>query len=176
MLRCLSQKFEIYIDKPALQTYYLYVRRRGRPTKTRTSELGIYIKQRRDELGWSIRDLAHHAEVSYKTLSKLELDRNLPRRPEIFLLKIARALGVHPDRLLVRASLTPILRAPMAAPIPVPPTTIPLTLLVTDDERRELEDYLQYLRHITSVESLRRRAEAEIGPSANEEPPVTWSP
>ena len=145
------------------------MKRRGRPTKTRTSELGIYIEQRRDELGLSIKDLAHKAEVSYKTLSKLELDRNLPRRPEIFLLKVAWALGVHPDKLLVRASLTPMLRPPVGVPVSLPSTTTPLTLLVTDDERRELENYLQYLRYISSVESLRRKAEVEIGSSANED-------
>lgn len=145
------------------------MRRRGRPTKTRTSELGVYIEQRRDELGWSIRDLAREAKVSYKALSKLELDRNLPRRPEIFLLKVAWALGVHPDKLLVRASLTPMLRPPVGVPVSLPSTTTPLTLLVTDDERRELENYLQYLRYISSVESLRRKAEVEIGSSANED-------
>jgi transcriptional regulator with XRE-family HTH domain len=143
--------------------------RKGRRTKTRTSELGLYIEQRRDELGWSIRDLAYKAEVSYKALSKLELDRNLPRRPEIFLIKIARALGVHPDNLLVRASLTPLLRPSVSVPISSPPTTKSLTLEVTDDERRELENYLQYLRHISAVKSLRRRAEAEIGSSAKED-------
>lgn len=145
------------------------MKRRGRPTKTRTSELGIYIEQRRDELGLSIKDLAYKAEVSYKTLSKLELDRNLPRRPEIFLLKVAWALGVHPDKLLVRASLTPMLRPPVGVPVSLPSTTTPLTLWVTDDERRELENYLQYLRYISSVESLRQRAEVEIGSSANED-------
>jgi transcriptional regulator with XRE-family HTH domain len=142
--------------------------RRGRRTKPRTSELGVYIEQRRDELGWSVRDLALKAEVSYKALSKLELDRNLPRRPEIFLLKVARALGVHPDKLLVRASLTPLLRPSVGVPVSLPSTTTSLTLEVTDDERRELENYLHYLRYISSVESLRRRAEVEIGSSANE--------
>ncbi len=109
------------------------------------------------------------AKVPYKTLSKLELDRNLPRRPEIFLLKVARALGVHPDKLLVRTSLTPMLRPPVGVTASLPSTTTPLTLLVTEDERRELENYLQYLRYISSVESLRRRAENEIESSANED-------
>ena len=143
--------------------------RRGRPTKPRTSEVGIYIEQLRLEWGWSVRDLAREAKVSYKTLSKLELDRNLPRRPEIFLLKVAKAFGVHPDRLLVRASLTPMLRPPVDETASLPSTTIPLTLLVTEDESRQLENYLQYLRYIGSVESLRRRAEDEIVSSATED-------
>jgi transcriptional regulator with XRE-family HTH domain len=143
--------------------------RRGRPTKLRTSQVGIYIEQRRGELGWSVRDLAREAGVSYKALSKLELDRNLPRRPEIFLLKVAFALGVHPDRLLVPASLTPMLRPPVGVPSRLP-TTTRLILLVTEGERRELENYLQYLRYIRSVKSLRRRAEDEMESSENGEP------
>ena len=142
--------------------------RRGRPTKQRTSELGIYIEQHRCELGWSVQDLAREAKISYKTLSKLELDRNLPRRPEIFLTKVARALGVHPDNLLVRASLTPMLRPSVGETAPLPPTTKPLTLLVTEEESRELENYLQFLRFIGSVESLRRKAEDEMESSAAE--------
>ncbi len=143
--------------------------RRGRPTKPRTSEVGIYIEQLRLKWGWSVRDLAREAKVSYKTLSKLELDRNLPRRPEIFLLKVAKVFGVHPDKLLVRASLTPMLRPPVGETASLPSTTIPLSLLVTEAESRQLENYLQYLRYIGSAESLRRRAEEEIGSSATED-------
>lgn len=150
----------------ALETYIGYMRRRGRPTKTRTSELGIYIEQLRGERDWSVRDLAREAQVSYKALSKLELDRSLPRHPEIFLLKVAWALGIHPDKLLIRASLTPILRPPVSVTASLKPTT-PLVLLVTEDERQDLEKYLQYLRYVSSVESLRRRAEHEIQTSTD---------
>jgi transcriptional regulator with XRE-family HTH domain len=144
------------------------VTQRGRRTKTRTSQLGVLIEHLRDQLGWSVKDLAREADVSYKALSKLELNRNVPRRPDVFLIKVAGALGVHPDRLLIPASLTPILRPPVTAPVPPPPTMEPLTLVVTDDEGRELQNYLGYLRYISSVESVCRKAEAEIGPSSNE--------
>ncbi len=132
---------------------------RGRPTKPRTSELGGYIEVLRQENSWSLSDLAHKAGVSYKTLSKLELARIIPRRPEI-LLKVARAFDIHPDRLLVRASLTPMLRPPVSEVSLTPPRK-PLTLLVSDDERRRLEDYLQFLRYIASIEAVCQRAETE---------------
>jgi transcriptional regulator with XRE-family HTH domain len=145
------------------------VGRRGRPTKTRTSELGLLIERLRGQFHWSVKDLAREANVSYKTLSKLELGRNLPRRPQGFLIRVARALEVHPDRLLIPACLTPILRPPVSTPVALPPTRTAMTVMVTEAEQRQLENYLQYLRYTHSVASLRRRAEAEIGFSANEE-------
>jgi Trp operon repressor len=36
-----------------------------------------------------------------------------------------------------------------------------LSLLVTKDERRHVENYLQFLRYLASVEALCQRAEAE---------------
>ena len=140
-----------------------YMGLRGRPTKLRTSEVGIYIEQLRRERGWSVYDLAREAEVSYRTLSKLELDRNLPRHPEIFLWKLAKALDVHPDKLLIRASLTPMLRPPTPEITSPPTTMISLTLLVSKEEGLELEKYLQYLRFLNSVDSACRKAEKEIG-------------
>jgi len=135
--------------------------RRGRPTKPRTSEVGIYIEQLRLKWGWNVRDLAREAKVSYKTLSKLELDRNLPRRPEIFLQKVAKTFGVHPDKLLIRSSLTPMLRPTVDETASLPSRTISLTLLVTEDESRQVENYLQFLRYVASIEALCQRAETE---------------
>ena len=132
---------------------------RGRPTKPRTSELGCYIEELRREYSWSLSYLAHKTGVSYKNLSKLELARTTPRRPDI-LLKVAKAFNIHPDRLLVRASLTPMLRPPVGEVSSASPRRL-LTLLVNDDERRRLEDYLQFLRHIASIEALCQRAETE---------------
>jgi len=76
------------------------------------------------------------------------------------LLKISRALNVDPDRLLLRATLTPILR-PVIDSVPSIPKREPLILLVNDDERRHLENYLLFLRCIASVESSRQKSEAE---------------
>ena len=134
--------------------------KRGRPTKPRESDLGSYIQKLRNEREWNVSQLADKAGVSYKTLSKLELGRITPRKPDI-LMKVADTLDVHPDRLLLRAPLTPMLR-PAVDEESSPPLTQPLTLLVSDDERRQLENYLQFLRYVASIEALCRRAEAEV--------------
>jgi transcriptional regulator with XRE-family HTH domain len=136
--------------------------KRGRPAKPRTNELGSCIQDLRHQQGqqgWNVRQLADAAKVSYKTLSKLELGRITPRRPEI-LLKIAKALDVHPDRLLLIASLTPLLR-PVADAARSHSEREPLNLMVNKDERRHLENYLQLLRFTESVEELRKKAQAE---------------
>ena len=94
--------------------------RRGRPTNPRTTELGRYIEERRHERGWSVLDLAHAADVPHNTVSKLELGLYRPRKPDI-LLRLAKTLDVYPDRLLLRAALTPFLRQPSTPPPPEPP-------------------------------------------------------
>ena len=132
---------------------------RGRKPKPRETDLGRYIQLRRDEHSWSMQTLAKEAKVSYKTLSKLELGRTLPRRPERFLLRLAGPLGVHPDQLLLRAALTPLLRPSLT---PQPPSTRKLvTFEVDEEERRQLEDYLQFLRYLSSIQSLVRAAEKQ---------------
>ena len=113
--------------------------RRGRPTSERPTDLGEYLEQCRGEKGWTIYKLAAEAKVSNRTLSKLELGAYLPKKPEM-LLRLAQALEVHPDQLLLRAALTPYLR---------PPTTDgrqERKFFVTIEEYRELDNYLQILR------------------------------
>ena len=138
--------------------------KRGRPTKTRTSPLGIVIQSERKKLEWTVRDLANRAGVPYKTLSKLELGQVIPRRPEILLIKIAQAFDVYPDKLLIPASLTPILR-PIKSERPPEEKSIDnveLKLTVTEDERCQLEKFLEFLRYIASIEALRVKAEKEV--------------
>jgi transcriptional regulator with XRE-family HTH domain len=137
--------------------------KRGRPQKPRTSELGRYIEQLRLEHRWSIKRLAQEARVSYRTLSKLELGRSLPRHPENFLLKVAKAFDTHPDQLLLRASLTPMLRPSHIEISLSAPRTIALTVLVTEEERRQIENYLQFLRQMASIEALCRSAQNVAG-------------
>jgi transcriptional regulator with XRE-family HTH domain len=125
--------------------------------------VGIYIERLRNERGWSIRELASIANVSYRALSKLELDRSLPRHPEVFLWKIAEVFNVHPDNLFIRASLTPLLRPPKDEIATEPMKTVTFPLKVTEEESIKLEKYLYYLRFLDSVDSVRRLAEKEIG-------------
>lgn len=127
---------------------------RGRPQSKRTSELGQYIQEQRDKCGWSMSRLALEARVPLKALSKLELARNLPRHPEIFLCKVALALDLHPNQLLLRASLTPMLRPSADAVTASTSQMLSVTFRVTEDERRQLDNYLQFVRQIASIDSL----------------------
>lgn len=61
----------IMVDNLGLVDYDTHMAKRGRPTKSRTSELGQYIEELRRQHGWSLLRLASEASVSYKTLSKL---------------------------------------------------------------------------------------------------------
>ena len=133
--------------------------KRGRPTKPRESDLGSYIQKLRNEREWNVRQLADKAGVSYKTLSKLELGRITPRKPDI-LMKVADTLDVHPDRLLLLAPLTPMLR-PVADNASAQSQRELLNLLVSRDERRQLENYLQFLRYMALIEALSQQAETE---------------
>ena len=121
--------------------------------------MGSYIQKLRNEREWNVRQLADKAGVSYKTLSKLELGRITPRKPDI-LMKVAHTLDVHPDRLLLLAPLTPMLR-PVADNVSAKSQRELLNLLVSKDERRQLENYLQFLRYMALVEALSQQAETE---------------
>lgn len=134
---------------------------RGRRSQPRGSELGRFIKAQREEQEpkLSMKDLAFKAEVSYQKLCRLEFSNALPRHPQEFLINIAHALGVHPDRLLVKANLTPLLSPRSDAQAPLTTRNIKLTLFVDEDERRQLENYLQFLRNVRLAESLSQEAE-----------------
>ena len=129
--------------------------RLGRPTSARTSELGRYIAELRRERGWSVQDLAREANVPYKRLSKLEVETRSVRRPEI-LLSVARALGVHPNQLLVRAVLTPILSPPPATHASPSEDRKSATFHVTRKEQSQLVHYLQFLRDSELMEMVDR--------------------
>lgn len=132
---------------------------KGRPTKKRKTDLGCKMEELRRESGWSIIDLAEKSGVSQKTLSKLELGQIVPHSPGI-ITKIADAFNVHPDQLLIPASLTPMLR-PQADEPPADSGRKPVTMNMTDDERDHLEKYLQYLRYMSSIERVAQREAAK---------------
>ena len=122
---------------------------RGRPIKERETELGRYLTERRSELGWSVADLASRSRVPYRTISKIELGRYPLRRPNI-LLKLADALDVHANRLLVKAALTPLLVPSTGAQS----ARTAWTVQVTSEERLLLENYLDFMRYSQVVDQL----------------------
>ena len=76
------------------------------------------------------------------------------------LIKVAKAFGVHPNQLLLRAALTPIL-SPIPSPAPVSSRSPqdarePKTFYVTEQERTQLDHYLQFLRDTELIELAER--------------------
>jgi transcriptional regulator with XRE-family HTH domain len=61
-------------------------------------ETGLRVVQLREQRGWTQEDLAHAAEISVKTVSRLENGRHDGRRSTVE--RIAKALGVDEAALL----------------------------------------------------------------------------
>ena len=126
---------------------------RGRPSKPRTTEIGLYLEQLRLGRGWNISNLASEAGVDSKVVSRLEVTGKTPRDRD-FLLKIAHAFDIHPDTLYRKARLTPFLR-PAAVASPAPPSRAPEdersshVIFATETEIEQLEIYLDFLRYIS---------------------------
>ena len=132
---------------------------RGRPTKPRTKEIGLYLEQLRSVRGWSVTRLASEADVDAKIVSRLEVT-GIPPRDLEFMLAIARSLDIHPDNLYRKARLTPPLRPTPAQPSESPPVgnhlhdRQPHVLITTEDEFEQLEIYLDFLRYMSLSKTL----------------------
>lgn len=135
---------------------------RGRPPKPRYGELGRYLEEQRTQKGWTVSQLADAAHIPLKTLSKLELGLIKPRKPGIFS-KLAIALDIHQDRLLLKASLTPTLRPATNGASSIPKSE-QFIAFVNAEERLQLENYLQFLRYMAHIETLSHEAETSINP------------
>ena len=117
---------------------------RGRPTKLRVTELGRYLAEQRAQLEWTVTDLASKSGVPLSTVSRIE--RGTPRPRVLSLDRLAGALQVHPDRLLVRAGLTPYLRPAAGVQRPDESARRPATFMLSSDEQDAIETYLEFLR------------------------------
>lgn len=71
------------------------------------SELGKYIRERRLERGFKLREFARKIERSAPFLTQLELDDLPPQASEDTLKAIAEALEVNPDELFAIARKLP---------------------------------------------------------------------
>ena len=89
--------------------------------------------------------LAREAGVSYRTVFKAEVEPDARLRHRT-LENIAKPLGLHPDRLFVRANLTPYLRTTSLGSEPSADARRARTFEVTGDEYEKLESYLRFLR------------------------------
>lgn len=129
---------------------------RGRKPIPRNNDLGHYIADLRSQHEWSLSYLAEKVGVSYQTLSRLELGLTHPRHFAELLINIANEFGIDPNRLLVRAVLTPMLRPSV---VNEEPERKQFIFYVDENEAQQLENYLQFLRDVSSVESVRRGVE-----------------
>ena len=89
--------------------------------------------------------LADEAGVSYRTVFKAEVEPNARLRHST-LERIATPLGLHPDRLFIRANLTPYLRATSLGSEPSSDARRKRSFDVTDDEYDHLQRYLRFLQ------------------------------
>ena len=114
-----------------------------RPEKPRVSPLGRYLANRRQELGYSVTDLGVMAQVPPSGVSDLELGKRPLTGP--MARKLAGPLGVTPNELFMRASITLELPWDMALPSDTE-QNINLELNVTDQEAHEVREYLRFVR------------------------------
>ena len=97
--------------------------------------------------------LAEQAGISAKKLSKLELGRHSLRDQSI-LITLADIFDVHPNELLRRAALTLMLRPSVSAmPVSEPALEV-FPPLVTPEESKLLEDYLEFVRFKARLDQL----------------------
>ena len=79
------------------------------------SELGTFIRQKRQAAGIGLRELARQIGKSAPFLTQLELDDDPPPASEDTLVAIAKALREDPDELFARANKLPKALAPESA-------------------------------------------------------------
>lgn len=69
-------------------------------------KLGNYIKQRRDQIGWTRADLARKSGVPYTTLRNIENNKRDVKPEEVTLDALAGAFGEDPTMLKILAGYT----------------------------------------------------------------------
>lgn len=74
--------------------------------------VGEYVRQRREEAGLSIRELARRADIDFTHLSRIEKGEKRPTAES--LQKIGDALGIDSGELLAYAGIHPSLPEPRA--------------------------------------------------------------
>jgi transcriptional regulator with XRE-family HTH domain len=91
-------------------------------------------------------DLARRCRVPVSTLSELERGKSkISDRTSSLLVRLADALGVHPDRLLEKANLTAYLTA-AGQELPPEEELKEVRLFVTPEEYNLITEYLDFLR------------------------------
>lgn len=121
---------------------------KGRPTKPRTTELGRYLESERLARSWLLRDLADASGIAYRTLSRIELGKYPLRHPGL-LMKLASALELHPNKLLLKAALTPYL-----SPERPMPSLAEWVGPLNGTEKALLDIYLDFIRYLAITDRI----------------------
>ena len=112
-----------------------------RPEKPRTTTFGKELSAMRQEQRLSVSKLAEMMGVTPPYISQLETKPHPPA--ERIIRRICAALDVVPVRLLRSAGLIPM---PLAATLRATKTIVQLEDEMTEEERNQLVEYLDYLR------------------------------
>jgi transcriptional regulator with XRE-family HTH domain len=116
---------------------------------------GERLRQLRLERRMNQRTLAAHVGIDFTYLSKIENGRLDPPSADT-IMKLAKALGVHPDELLVLAHKVPQDLLPIITRSPQWPAFLRSIRDLTDAELRELSASARALR-TTRGDNMRRR-------------------
>lgn len=123
--------------------------------KPRTSPLGIELKEQRDKLGLSIRQLANMINRNRGYLSQIELGKKIPGSR--ILEEIAGALEIKRNVLLRHINL---LKMDFTRPAAYEEGRDALAGL-TPEEREEVLNYIDYLKYKREMQALESSPRAE---------------
>jgi len=116
-------------------------------TKEMTPEdFGAYIKAVRESLGLTLRDVEERTDRVVKNGYLSQIEKGMINRPSpAILYQIAQVYQVSYQELLIRVGH----RVPGEGDSSQPPLGLPLDLVgdLTDEERKDLLEYVAYLRH-----------------------------
>jgi HTH-type transcriptional regulator, competence development regulator len=113
-------------------------------TPQTSSDLGPYLKSARRSVGLTLRDVEAKSDITNGYLSQIENQLIAKPSPNV-LFQLSELYGIEYADLLVRAGH----RVPAATSQPTDSLNgIPLRALqdLTDDEKKDLMDYLNYLK------------------------------
>ena len=111
-----------------------------------SEEFGAYIKAVRESLGLTLRDVEERTDRAVKNGYLSQIEKGLINRPSpAILYSIAQVYQVSYQELLIRVGH----RVPDEDGSPQLPLGLPLDLVgdLTDEERKDLLEYVAYLRH-----------------------------
>jgi HTH-type transcriptional regulator, competence development regulator len=116
------------------------------PKEMTSEEFGLHIKAVREALGLTLRDVEERTDRIVKNGYLSQIEKGLIRRPSpAILYQLAQAYKVSYQELLIQVGH----RVPDEAGATQLPPGLPLDLVgdLTEEERKDLLEYVAYIRH-----------------------------